>query len=195
MAAACPSSGHLTAIFKPTAGHYLSAMARKRRSRRNAGYRYLPVDETLPVGNLATKVVIADDLNTVVDQDTWLMSAALTWGAEGFTAGEGPIQVGLAHGDYTAAEIEECLESLASWDQGDKIANERRRRKVRIAGSIDWFDGATGVLAHGRIVKTKLGFMLEIGETLKTWAYNPTTGTIATGGQILANGGLHSRRR
>ncbi len=173
----------------------MSVMVRKRgggKSRRK-GYRYLPVDQTFPIGNLTTKDVIADDLNSSVDQDTFMVSADLVWGTEDFTIGEGPLVVGLAHSDYTSAEIEECLEALASWDKGDKVANEQRKRKVRVVGAFPLI-AVDEVLNLGMPVKTKLGFVVEIGNTLKTFAYNPTLGTIATGGSVTATGGINSRR-
>ncbi len=160
---------------------------------RRKGYRYLPVDTTFPIGNLVTKDVIADDLNSVVDNDTFMISADLVWGTEDFTPGEGPLVVGLSHSDYVAAEIEECIEALAAWDKGDKIANERRRRKVRVVGTFPLI-AADEVLNLGMPVKTRLGFTCEIGITLKTWAYNPSLGTIATGGSVMATGGINSRR-
>ncbi len=160
---------------------------------RRKGYRYLPVDNILTVGNLITKDVIANDFDAVVDQDTFMVSSDLVWGTEGATAGDGPMVVGLAHNDYTAAEIEEFIEASASWDSGDKIANERRKRKIRIVGIFP-LAAADEVLNDGRPLKTKLGFVVEIGNTLKVWAYNPSTGTIATGVVVNITGGINSRR-
>ncbi len=158
-----------------------------------SGYRYLPVDEILTVGNLTTKDVIANDYSATVDADTYMMSAKLMWGLEGATVGDGPMVVGLAHNSYTAAQIEEAIEASASWDQGDKIANEHRRRLIRTVGIFPLV-AADEVLNDGRPIRTKLGFVCQIGTTLKTWAYNPSTGTIATGIVINATGGVNSRR-
>ncbi len=171
-------------------------MAKNKRggSSRRKGYRYLIVDESLSVGNLTTKDVIADDFDVSVDEDTFMISAKLVWGTSGFTVGEGPLIVGLAHNDYTAAEIEEHLEEVASWDEGDQIAGERRRRKIRTVGTFP-LAAQDEVLNDGRPLKTKLGFWIQDGHTLKTWAYNPTTGTIATGGIVHANGGINARRK
>ncbi len=168
-------------------------MAKHKGGSRRKGYRYLPVDNILTVGNLTTKDVIANDFDANVDRDTFMVSADLAWGIEGATAGEGPMVVGLAHNDYTAAEIEEAIEASASWDQGDRVANERRRRLVRIAGTFP-LTVADEVLNDGRVLKTRLGFRVEIGQTLKVWAYNPTTGTIATGIVVNITGGINSRR-
>ncbi len=166
-------------------------MANRRRGR---GYTYLPVDESAAIGALATNVVGKSDLNSVVDNDYWFMSHRGPWSMEQHTPGEGPIVVGLAHGDYDAAEIEECLEAQASWDMGDRIANERRRRKVRTVGVFPGI-AAIEVLNDGRPIRTKLGWMTQIGETLALWFWNKDSATLTTGTMIETQGGVSARRR
>ncbi len=168
-------------------------MARKGHGKRRKGYRYLPVDESAAIGALATNVVGKSDLNSTVDNDMWFMSHRGPWSMEQHTPGEGPITVGLAHGDYTAAEIEECLEAQASWDEGDKVAQEQARRKVRTVGI---FPGvaALEVLNDGRPIKTKLGFRVQIGETLSLWFWNKDSATLTTGTMIETQGGISARR-
>ncbi len=164
------------------------------KNNKRKGYRYLPVDEQLAVGTLGARSVIKSDFDSVLDNDMFFMSFRGTWAIEAHTAAEGPIVVGLAHSDYTSAEVEEALEAIASWDQGDKVAQEQARRKVRTVGV---FDGLTTIekLNDGRAFTTKLRFMVEIGETLAAWAWNQDAAQLADGTILKVQGGVSARRR
>ncbi len=58
-------------------------------------------------GALAAGDVISSNTAGVVGTREFLIGTKLTWSNDGFTSGEGPIEVGLAHPDYSPAEIEE----------------------------------------------------------------------------------------
>ncbi len=160
---------------------------------RRRGYRYLPINKGFDLLTTAPGVVIASNMDTTMDEDTFAISSEQTWNLEAHTAGEGPIVVGLAHSDYTAAEIEEALEAVASWDAGDRIAQERRRRKVRQVGIFNG-QATTEVLNDGRPVKTKLGFVINSGETLKVWAWSKDSSNLTTGTILGTQGGLSCRK-
>ncbi len=101
---------------------------------------------------------------------------------------------GLAHSGYTAAQIEECLESQTSIDLGDKIAQERANRLVREVGMISGSQGAVvgGGLPfnNGRRVKTRLNWKISIGDTLDIWVRNSSGVIYTTGASITMNGDL-----
>ncbi len=160
---------------------------------RRKGFRRLPIDKTLTAGTPAAAAVVKADMNSVVDSDFYCISTDLIWGKSGGTPGEGPFTVGLAHGDYTSAEIEEHLEAIASWDSGDKVEQERRRRKVRTVGVFP-NSSEDEVLNNGMLIKTKMGFVLEIGETLALWIWNRSAGTLTTGVLVVVDGGLNGRK-
>ncbi len=141
----------------------------------------------------ATGTVVKGDFAQVVDDKMWLLSADLVWALQGLTADEGPISVGLAHGDYSATEIEEFIEASASWDAGDKVAQEQRKRKIRVVGIFSGNE-TEEVLNNGMPIKTKLGFAIEEGETLATWAYNQSGATLTTGAALRLNGGINARQ-
>ncbi len=168
-------------------------MPSKHTNRNRKGFRSLPIDENSAVGTPASNAVTKDDFNSVVDSDIFAISMDALWGMRDHTANQGPIVVGVAHGDYTAAEIEECLEAVASWDSGDKVEQERRRRKVRQIGIFPGLD-ADEVLNHGVKIRTKLGFVLQVGETLSLWTWNRAGVTLTTGTIITLQGLLHSRK-
>ncbi len=141
------------------------------------------VDEEVPLGALAAKTLISAVFDETVLEKTRISSIVATWALNNWTplAERGPIQVGLAHSDYSDAEVEEWIENAGSWNRGDKVSQEIARRLVRSVGIFDAASLAAGdaVLNDGRPIKTKLNWTLITGQTLRLWAYN--LGVVAVG--------------
>ncbi len=166
---------------------YAIVMAAKRRGggrRRMGKYLRGSIDEDLDLGTLGTKDVVLAAFDETVNERTLVSSIVLTWTLSNFTpiASAGPILVGVAHGDYTAAQIEEYIENTGSWNEGSMIGQEQANRKIRRVGIFDTPDAATdsSVLNDGKSIKTKLNWILNQGETLNQWAYNLGTAALAT---------------
>ncbi len=170
-----------------------TTMARKPRGRRRRPVQKLVYSASLALLTTGSNSVVAVALSDTVDDSVYAISMDARLAIRNLTPGEGPIVVGVAHGDYTAAEIEECLEAVASWDRGDKIAQEQAGRKVRTVGV---FAGALAEesLNQGMPIRTRLGFMLEPGTTLDWWAWNKSGAALTTGGVVEANGQVWARR-
>ncbi len=149
--------------------------------------RYLKgkIDIDIPLLTLASEDVLGENLTDNVDERAWLSSVKAAWTFSGFTPvdGDGPILVGLAHSDYTDAEVEEWIESGTSWKEGDKIAQERSKRLIRRVGIFEAPLSTTDstVLDNGIQITTKCGWILTQGQTLKIWAFNMGTGALTTG--------------
>ncbi len=169
-------------------------MAKHPKRRRRTGFRVLPFSVGAAAGTVANGAVATATVSDVVDDRVWFMSLHTTVGTRGFTAGEGPIVVGVAHSDYTAAEIEECLEAQAAWDSSDLVAREQARRKVRTIGTFPIVT-ANDVLNDGRQMKIKLGWMAELGMTLDFWIWNKSGATLTTGGIVTFDGRVYASRR
>ena len=161
-------------------------MARKRGMGR---YIRGGVDEFLTLTTLAAKTLVGDDFDQVVTERTLVSSIVANWSLTNWTpaAGDGPILVGIAHGDYTDAEIEAVIEISDSWDEGNLIDREVSARKVRRIGvfEIPIDANATVVLNDGKPMKTKLNWILNAGQTLRLWAYNLGTSPLATTAPIV----------
>lgn len=159
-------------------------MPRKRSYIRRGG-----VEENMALGALADQTAIAEIFDNVVDGKTFLVSIHAAYALRAHTAGEGPIVFGVAHSDYSSAEIEEYLETTGSWKTGDKIAQEQARRKVRIIGV---FDGLSTEekFKDGELQKTPLKFMIEEAQSLKLWAYNKSGAALTTGTVLTADGSV-----
>jgi len=103
------------------------------------------------------------------------------------TAGEGPVTVGYAHSDYSVTEIKEAIESALSISVGDKVAQEKANRLIRIVGEISSEDP---ILNEGRPIKTKLNWFIPIGKFVNMFAYNNNSSPLTTGAIQNASGNL-----
>jgi len=134
------------------------------------------VDQQLSLGTLAAKVVVGVVMDNVVNERTLVSSIVASYSLRNMTqtSDVGPIMVGLAHGDYSDAEIEAWLENTGSWNEGAKVEQEIAKRLIRIVGTFGTAEVTAGgiVLADGEKIKTKLNWIVNQGQTLKIWYYN-----------------------
>ncbi len=158
-----------------------------------AGYLKGNVEETLSLGTLAVRTLVADTWDESPEEQTRISSIVCTWALDQLTGPQGPILFGIAHSDYSDAEIEEVLENVASWDAGSKVEQEIAKRLVRTIGIFKSNNVAGEVsdaeFNDGRPMKTKLNWKLNSGDTLKMWAYN--VGSVNLSGTapiLLCNG-------
>lgn len=159
-------------------------MARHRRRRNFGNYINGQIDVDLGLGTLAAKTLVSATFSESVVDTTRISSIVCTHTVSDFTPGAniGPIIFGVAHSDYTDAEIEQWVEDAGSWDIGNKIAKEIRSRLVRQIGVFD--DPASATVStrinDGKPVRTKLNWLLAEGDTLKFWVYNTGNAAVAT---------------
>jgi len=145
------------------------------------------------LGALATSALVSEKPVGTVTESTWLSSVRCTWSWKDITntVSDGPIIVGVAHSDYTDQEIEEWLELAGSWDVGNLVTKEVRRRKIRLIGTFPSpiIDGtATVVLNDGKPITTKCGWMLHSSDNIDFWMYNAGSGELTTGSFVAITG-------
>lgn len=165
-----------------------SVMATKSQRRANfSKFISGSIDHRLQIGSsLAANTLIGSNLTQVVVDTCRISSIKTSWSLNNFTptANAGPVLVGIAHSDYTDAEVEQWLETTGSWDRGNTSAREQRSRMVRMIGKFPIGpDGASTdarVLNGGRPIKTKLNWLLTEGQTIKVWAFNAGSVALAT---------------
>ncbi len=142
------------------------------------------VQEKLDLGTLAPSTLVSTNFDDVVVEKTLVSSLIASYSIDQFTpaANTGPFMIVIAHSDYSDAEIEQVIESTGSWDQGDLIDQEIGNRKVRIIGIMrDAFTvGDSMTLQNGKLIKTKLNWLLMTGQTLKFCVYNLGSVAVAT---------------
>ncbi len=159
---------------------------RPKRRRRMGKYIRGNVDETLNLGTLAAVTLVGAAFDESVNERTYVSSVKAIYTLDLVTAaaGVGPLMVGVAHSDYSDAEIEEWIENAGSWNEGDLVNSlEIGKRRCRRVGVFDpsgeVTTAATIALNEGRMITTKLGWTLLQGQSLRQWAYN--MGTVAYG--------------
>ncbi len=163
-------------------------MARNKKASRYSGYRKLSFTVNVLGGTLAADDLTLTVLTEVFTEERRILSVDASWGMEDLTAGDGPISVGVAHSDYTDAEIEECLEAAGAWDEGNKVAQEQAKRLVRDVGLLTEEETA---LNEGQSIKTRLNWRMATGDTLAFWLRNRGA-NLQTGMAITVQGWLHT---
>ncbi len=129
---------------------------------------------TMAIGGLSTG-------STQLGENYFIFSLDTTIAMRAATIGDGPIHVGVAHSDYSIAEIEEWLEVTTVFSPKDLRGQEVARRKIRRIGIFDCA-AAQQTLNEGMPIRTKLGWMLPEGQVgLVLWVYNTDTGALTTG--------------
>ncbi len=136
------------------------------------------MNNELALSTLASDTALTATLTPASVSTYRAMSIKATWTMLALTSGEGPITFGYAHSDYTVAEIAECLTAFAAISPGDKIANERANRLVRVVGTIS---AALQDIFDGRPVTTKLNWLIPIGQNVNIFVFNEDTATLTTG--------------
>ncbi len=144
---------------------------------------------SLALSTLGTATAVTTGLTGASTSTYRAVSADFVWAIEDLAAGEGPITVGFAHSDYTVTEIKEALESAASIDQGLKIEQEKSNRLVRIVGTIGTGTGVNQ-LNDGKPVKTRLNWLITIGDEVNIFAYNDSSSSLTTGAILHPMGNL-----
>ncbi len=167
----------------------------KHKGKRRFNLRKVKVAASMSIGALASLDVISAAGTSPTTNTLRVMSVDCAYGISDEGAGiDDGYQFGWAHSDYSAAEIEECLEATASMGVGNKIEQERANRLVREVGMFGGghFTPAGGGQSFndGQRVKTKLNWLLAIGDTLDLWVRNASGTVYSSGTDLLANGDL-----
>ncbi len=165
---------------------------RRRNSRRNMrNYLKGNVNESLSLGTLAQGALVSDLWDESVNEKSICTSIKCTWSLDNLTGSQGPIEFGVAHSDYSDAEILEVISNTGSWDSGDKISQERAKRLVRKIGVFVSEENAGTIdvrFNDGRSVRTKLNWKLATGDTLRMWALNKGSQLSSTVPVVICEG-------
>ncbi len=156
----------------------------KHPKRRFSRYIRGNINHRLVIATLAARTVAGSDNSDVVTERAYMSSVNLRWALEQVTAlaGAGPVMVGVAHSDYTDTEIEEWVENNAGWEEADQIGQEVAKRKIRKVGIFETPQAVTDAvtLNDGKPIRTKCGWILTTGQTIRIWAYNMGQAAFAT---------------
>ncbi len=164
------------------------SMAKHGKGRRKMG-RYLKgnVEDQVSLSTLGAGAVVLGIFDETVNERTRVSSLDGIWTLSEHTAGEGPLVFGVAHSDYSSAEVLEWIDNTGSWNEGDLVNQEVAKRKIRQIGV---FDGLTTeeTMNEGKPIKTKLNWILLQGQTLDMWVFNRNAAALTTGSLVNING-------
>ncbi len=171
----------------------LISLAKHPRRRKFRKYIRGVVDEQLGIGTLAARTLVLVPFDEAVNERTFVSSIIATWSLRNATptTDVGPLLVGVAHSDYSAAEVEAYIEATGTWDEGDLVQQEVMKRKIRIVGTFFIPSGpnAQDTLNEGKKIRTKCGWISNQGQTLDVWAYNLGQAAFATTApEVILNG-------
>ncbi len=153
------------------------------------------------VGNLSSSVTLLTlDDNTVKEGDLGestlsgyrVISIDGTWSIHDLTPGEGPIDFGVAHSDYSVAEILQALSSNAGWAPTDLIEMEQSRRLVRLIGTFSGQD-ANETFNDGKPKRTKLRWPFRANQNMVMFAVNRSGAALTTGAVLEVAGKAYLR--
>jgi len=168
-------------------------MARKKGSRRRKSRLVtIPFDGQLAMGAAADQAVVKQDMVTTLGEDLFVISVDVACDINGKTAGEGPINIGMAHDDLSVAEIAEALEADLT-DPDDIIAKERARRPVRAFGKFSGGQIVAEVWNEGREQRVPIRWSVGDGHTLSFYGRNNTGAQMNTGALINFTGRIYGR--
>ncbi len=167
----------------------------KRRVNRKFNLRMVRINAASSIGALGSLDVAVNPVSGAPADKMRFVSVNASYSWTGKASIDDAAAFGLAHSDYTATEIEECLEASTAIDLGDKIAQERSNRLVREIGTISGGepDSSGEMYNDGKIVKTKLNWLMSSGDTLNLWIRNASGVVYTTGGSITIAGKIWVR--
>ncbi len=164
----------------------LGAAHKRRKGRSNASFEVLPYNTQQALSTLALDTALITNVTGTLVDPLYVISMDYKVAIRALTPTEGPIEIGVCHGDYTVAEVIEALNAGQSiTGRGvNKIEQERRRRQVR---SLGFFSGETAddALDDGQTKRVKLGWTIGTGKTLNVFEINRGAAAGLTTGAIV----------
>ncbi len=170
----------------------LVSLAHKGKPRRRRALIVGSINFTLALSTLNDQTLISGTLGSNPGTETFLLSIKATWSLDNGVKGEGPIVVGVAHEDYTDAEIEAWIENTGSWAPFNLVQREIAQRKIRLVGSFTNDSGSatlsTESLNEGRPIKTICRWANSDTQSLKVWAFNKAGGNLTGAARVVVSG-------
>ena len=155
--------------------------------KRDPNFQEWPTNVGLSLSTLAGNGIIQTGILTV-DDNIRVVSCELFWSLDGLTVNDGPIGVGLSHGDYQDSEISEYINAKPT-TRNDKIQQERasRGRTIKKVGQFHG-NAVNQVLNDGKPIKTRLFMDINQASTLNMYVQNMGPSQLSSGAVVELNG-------
>ncbi len=142
----------------------------------------------LALSTLGNDTALLVGMIPAIQQDFDIITTHLLVAMREHTAGEGPVEFGMAASDYTTTEVVECLDATPLRNSG--VEMERSRRKVRTYGQISGA-AADEVPNDGLPIKRRMFLRIAAGMTTGNFFAVNRSGSALTTGSILEITGVH----
>ncbi len=165
-------------------------MAKHRKQTRVRGYGLVPIrwQISLALGALVNDVAVALVTVDSLAQNFDIISTEFEAAYRGHTAGEGPMDIGLAADQYSVAEIVEALDASPLSQYG--TAMERSRRRVRRYGQFSGLNTEEEMSDEGP-VRRKMFLRAQGGSDTgmaKVYVVNRSNANLTTGTVVEITG-------
>ncbi len=163
-----------------------SAVGRSRKRRQSARQLVFPDLDVITLLTLADNTILLQDNPITLAQDVFITHARVIAAIRSLTGGEVPVELGIAKGSLTIAEIGEKLVASPT-SQDDVPAVEHAKRYARTIGTFGSPD-TDQLLNNGEPIMMKVMLKVTSGQELpKFWAKNLSGGSLTTGAVIRLN--------
>ncbi len=143
------------------------------------------------MATLASKTGLLGTITSdLASEGYWCVSLDLNVSWDGAAAGEGSMDLYLAHSDWTLVEVEEFIEITTGFDRGDKKGQEvqARGRSIRKVGSLTPEENN---LNDGKPTRVKFKIFIPAGNTLNWVFYNNGNALLTTGSFMSWHGKMY----
>ncbi len=164
---------------------------RRKKFDKRKNFVAIPFQTSLALGTLASALVLSVGALAAFGEDIFIISVDIYAMLTNTAGGQGPIYLGLAHGDLTDVEIAEALDASLT-DPDDIIAKERARRPVRRIGTFNAL-GGDEILNNGNPVRVPVRFTIGNEHVLDMFVQNRSGAALTTGSTLSVEGIIYGR--
>ncbi len=161
------------------------------KSSKFANFERIPFNDSLLLSTLGDNTVLTVAIGPTLSENFRVTSVECWWTIRDLTGGEGPLQVGYNHQDYSVSEINEALNAVFT-NRGSKIEREQANRLVRTVGQFTGLSESE-TLNDGKSLKTKLNWALDGSGAIEAFVCNRSGATLTTGASLELNGYINGK--
>ncbi len=152
----------------------------------------MSVDGSQALSTLASNTIVIAALGGgTMGREVYWIGGELQLALRDLTPGEGPLEVGICHSDYSTTQVLEKLE--ADPFALNEVVLEQARRRVRRIGTFSGL-AESEVLNNGTTISFKARFMMREGTQPSIWIRNKSGAVLTAGAFLVWTGSLWMRK-
>ncbi len=139
-------------------------------------------NDTITLGALASHAAVKQTNPLAIEEDFRVLKMRIVGGLDSTTGEEGPIVLGIADNELSAAEIAECWNAEGPLDRNDNLKDERAHRPVFILCNLE--ETAFGDGKYVFDVEENIRWTFSNTEGFCIFAFNLDGAALTTGGVV-----------